>query len=82
VVIGRFLAGPHDDWGLLQRWAMGRIMAGGTLKGASLVLGTHYEGVSAVYRAMGARIGALLWLRKLVDGSVVGLCEEKRGITF
>ncbi|WFC93675.1 putative NRPS-like protein biosynthetic cluster [Malassezia brasiliensis] len=42
---------------LLRRWINGQLLSQRKLSMAFQILGTHYEMVSVVYRAMGARIG-------------------------
>ena len=40
-----------------KRRLMKNLIAGGTLGGVSHILGTHYEGMSVLYRLLGAKIG-------------------------
>ncbi|KAI9283758.1 hypothetical protein BC943DRAFT_326990 [Umbelopsis sp. AD052] len=57
--IGKFKAGPRDrrQISLLKYWLMEKLMPGGDLGGVTRLIGTHYELVSMIYRALGAKIG-------------------------
>jgi acetyltransferase-like isoleucine patch superfamily enzyme len=57
--IGKFKAGPRDrrQMSLLKYWLMEKLMPGGDLGGVTRLIGTHYELVSMIYRALGAKIG-------------------------
>ncbi|KAI8065173.1 hypothetical protein BC940DRAFT_305002 [Gongronella butleri] len=57
--IGKFQAGPRkrDQFSLLRYWLMERLLPGGDFHGVTKRIGTHYELVSMIYRALGANIG-------------------------
>ncbi|OBZ77802.1 putative peroxisomal-coenzyme A synthetase [Grifola frondosa] len=46
-----------SQWTLLKRFINGTILSQDTLKGASDVLGAHYELTSWIWRGMGAKVG-------------------------
>ncbi|KAJ2955650.1 hypothetical protein NQZ79_g8377 [Umbelopsis isabellina] len=58
-IIGKFQPGPRDrrQLSLLRYWLMEKLMPGGDLGGVARLVGSHYEIVSMIYRALGAKIG-------------------------
>jgi hypothetical protein len=57
VVIGKFEKGPWNTWKSFQYWLMSSLLPGGDLGGAIAIVGSHYEIVSMIYRALGAKVG-------------------------
>ncbi|ORX55656.1 acetyl-CoA synthetase-like protein [Hesseltinella vesiculosa] len=57
--IGKFKPGPRsrDQMTLLRYWLMEKLLPGGDFHGVTKRIGTHYELVSMIYRALGANIG-------------------------
>ncbi|KIM35873.1 hypothetical protein M413DRAFT_78898 [Hebeloma cylindrosporum] len=47
----------HTQWSMLLRYINSSLLSQRNLNGAFSILGTHYETVSMVYRAMGAKVG-------------------------
>ncbi|KAI8609893.1 hypothetical protein BC830DRAFT_795380 [Chytriomyces sp. MP71] len=58
-VIGKFVAGQKrsSQWEVLRHWIMSELVRKGEFEGVYELLGRHYEGISAIYRALGAKIG-------------------------
>ncbi|KAJ3020617.1 UNVERIFIED_CONTAM: hypothetical protein HDU68_010095 [Siphonaria sp. JEL0065] len=59
VIIGLFQAGQktNSQWQSLRHWIMKRLLGSGELCGTYSLLGRHYSAISAIYRALGAKIG-------------------------
>jgi hypothetical protein len=59
VIIGKFEAGPRSTtaYGRFRHWLMGEIMTVEDWKALARILGSHYEGISVVFRLFGAKIG-------------------------
>jgi hypothetical protein len=47
----------RDDWYYFRYWLMSNLISSGNLNGVSGLIGTHYEGISIIYRLLGAKIG-------------------------
>jgi carbonic anhydrase/acetyltransferase-like protein (isoleucine patch superfamily) len=62
LVVGRFTAmtaaDPLTAWELTRRWIMRTLLPTPNLCGVLPLVGTHYETISCVFRALGARVGA------------------------
>lgn len=72
-VLGKFTEESFGtDWSLLRYWLMSRLLANGTISHVARLIGTHYEGVSIIYRLLGAKVG----LRVYWPGSGLDLIEH------
>lgn len=62
LVVGAFkpmtAADPLTDWELTRRWIMRALLPTANLCGVLPLVGTHYETISCVFRALGAKVGA------------------------
>ncbi|CAE7636081.1 unnamed protein product [Symbiodinium microadriaticum] len=60
-LIGKFEPLSYDekqqDWNRFRYWLMAKLLPGGHLGGVSKLVGTHYEIVSIIFRALGAKVG-------------------------
>ncbi|KAJ3246725.1 hypothetical protein HDU78_006260 [Chytriomyces hyalinus] len=58
-VIGKFTPGEkrRSQVQLLRHWIMSTLFDSGDLGGVYELLGRHYEGISIIYRALGAKVG-------------------------
>lgn len=60
-IIGRFTpqgaAEKASSWNRFRYWLMARLLRGGELGGVAKLVGTHYEIISIIYRALGAKVG-------------------------
>ncbi|GAB5593410.1 hypothetical protein Unana1_08310 [Umbelopsis nana] len=61
--IGKFRAGPRrlDQMSLLRYWLMEMLLPGDNLHGVDRMVGSHYEVISFIYRALGAKIGKRIY---------------------
>ncbi|KAJ3020615.1 UNVERIFIED_CONTAM: hypothetical protein HDU68_010093 [Siphonaria sp. JEL0065] len=59
VIIGKFKPGQRtsNQWQIARIWIMRKLLGAGELCGMYFLLGRHYEGISTVYRILGAKIG-------------------------
>ena len=60
LVIGKFQEGPRDDrnqWGLFRHWLSRTLFARSRIQDVTDLVGRHYGVVSALYRALGAKVG-------------------------
>ncbi|KAJ3400237.1 hypothetical protein HDU80_007139 [Chytriomyces hyalinus] len=59
LVIGKFTAGQRRNtpWELVKHWTMQKVNGHGALCGVYDLLGRHYSSISAIYRALGAKVG-------------------------
>jgi carbonic anhydrase/acetyltransferase-like protein (isoleucine patch superfamily) len=58
-VVGTLPAGPRPTHGsaAFNVWLANQLVGGGSLRGVTPLVGTHYEFVSCVYRLLGAKVG-------------------------
>mmetsp|Transcript_1799 Transcript_1799/g.2830 ORF Transcript_1799/g.2830 Transcript_1799/m.2830 type:complete len:1652 (-) Transcript_1799:132-5087(-) len=60
-LIGKFVplsgAEKQSDWNLFRYWLMSKLLPGSHLGGVATLVGTHYEIISCIYRALGAKVG-------------------------
>lgn len=47
----------HRPYNLFRYWLMAKLLPGGDLGGVAPLVGTHYEIISYIYRALGAKVG-------------------------
>ncbi|XP_037033567.1 uncharacterized protein LOC119072448 [Bradysia coprophila] len=59
LIIGKFEAGPRklDQMSLLRYWLMKTLLDKEKWQLVSTIVGSHYEGISIIYRLLGAKIG-------------------------
>ena len=57
LVVGPFREGPRTPWSAFQTWLMSALLPRKRLSAVSLLLGRHFEGISTVYRWLGAKVG-------------------------
>ena len=58
--IGKFEAGPRNtsnEWELLRHWLVATLFSRKKVQSVTDLIGRHYELVSMLYRAMGAKVG-------------------------
>ena len=58
-VIGRFVPGPKgtSQWQLLRHWLAAKLFSRENLNDVGQIVGRHYEGISIMYRILGAKVG-------------------------
>jgi len=59
-VIGKFKEGPRDttsQWQLLRHWLAATLFSRENMCEVTEIIGRHYEGVSILYRLLGAKVG-------------------------
>lgn len=73
IVIGKFKAGPRDlgQLALMKHWLMETLLSKQEWQTMSKIVGSHYEGVSMIYRLLGAKIGKRVYW----PGSTIRLIE-------
>ncbi|KAJ1458219.1 hypothetical protein M885DRAFT_586307 [Pelagophyceae sp. CCMP2097] len=90
-LIGEFKAddGSHKtctnsgEFDLFRSWLMAKLLPGGKLAGVPGLIGTHYEGVSRIYRALGAKVGKrVYWPGSGVDVIEFDLLTVGDDVTF
>ena len=73
LVIGRFVPQSAEEkaqpWNQFRYWLMARLLRGGKFAGVANLVGTHYEIISMIYRALGAKV----WFEILDGFSLRGL---------
>ena len=48
----------RSEWNLLRSWLMARLLPGGRLCGVARLVGTHYDGISTIFRLLGAKVSS------------------------
>merc|ERR1712194_22976 len=59
-IIGKFKPGPVDltsNWQLMRHWLVASLFTRENLRGVVEIIGRHFEGVSVLYRLLGAKVG-------------------------
>jgi len=60
-LIGKFVPQNTKErlrpYNLFRYWLMSKLLPGGDLAGVARLVGTHYEVISMIYRALGAKVG-------------------------
>ncbi len=60
VLVGKFRIMKKEDrsstWNKFRYWLMAKLLPGGGLAGVAKLVGTHYEVISIIYRALGANV--------------------------
>ena len=64
--VGEFTAMTAQEkasqWNRFRYWLMAKLLPGGKLAGVATLVGTHYEYVSIIYRLLGAKVSAVIYL--------------------
>ena len=65
LIIGKFEPMEFEEkkkpWNRFRYWLMSKLLPGGGLGGVARLVGTHYEGISFIYRMLGAKIGKRIY---------------------
>lgn len=58
-LIGKFSEGKRNrsQWTLFRHWMMAKMLPDGELCGVKELIGSHYEGISMIFRLLGAKVG-------------------------
>jgi len=59
-IIGKFKPGPVDltsNWQLMRHWLVASLFTRENLRDVVEIIGRHFEGVSVLYRLLGAKVG-------------------------
>ena len=84
-VIGKFTAGPRNrsEWNIFKHWLMSQLLPGKELGGVAHLIGSHYEGISLVYRMLGAKVGRhVYWPGSGIETCEYDLLEIGDDVTF
>lgn len=60
-LLGRFQQGVRTHWGAFQTWVMTSLLTPSDVTEVTVLLGRHFEGVSMVYRWLGAKVGQRIY---------------------
>lgn len=73
LIIGEFKAGPRktDQLSLMRYWLMKQLLSLEKWQLVTAIVGSHYEGMSTIYRLLGAKVGK----RVFWPGSNINLVE-------
>lgn len=73
MIIGEFKAGPRklDQLSLMRYWLMKNLLSLEKWKLVTAIVGSHYEGISIIYRLLGAKVGKRVYW----PGSSINLVE-------
>ena len=73
LVVGKFTPGARErsEWNVFKHWLMLQLLPGKELGGVAHLIGSHYEGISFVYRLLGAKVGRHVYW----PGSGIETCE-------
>jgi len=87
LIIGPFVPMDAEEkqkpWNLFRYWLMSRLLPGGGLGGVAKLVGTHYEIISIIYRALGAKIGKnVYWPGSGLDIVEYDLLEVGNDVVF
>ncbi|TPX75427.1 hypothetical protein CcCBS67573_g03290 [Chytriomyces confervae] len=85
LIIGKFEAGQRRNtpWELVRHWTMQKVNGHGALSGVYDLLGRHYSSISAIYRAMGAKVGErVYWPGTPLDLYEYDLLEVGNDVVF
>lgn len=92
IAIKKWLIGPFvpldaeqkkQPWNRFRYWLMSRLLPGGSLGGVSKLVGTHYEIISIIYRALGAKVGKnVYWPGSGLDIVEYDLLEVGNDVVF
>ncbi|KAJ3225205.1 hypothetical protein HDU78_010737 [Chytriomyces hyalinus] len=85
LVIGKFTAGQRRNtpWELVKHWTMQKVNGHGALCGVYDLLGRHYSSISAIYRALGAKVGKrVYWPGTPLDLYEYDLLEVGNDVVF
>ncbi|KAJ3290793.1 hypothetical protein HDU79_002958 [Rhizoclosmatium sp. JEL0117] len=84
-IIGKFEAGQRKNtqWNLLQHWIMNALFVEGEFMEVYELLGRHYEGISIIYRLLGAKIGKrVYWPGTCMKFHELDLLEVGNDVVF
>lgn len=91
ILIRRLVGSPHQEPGardtsqlcLFRLWLTEALVPGKGLCGVSELVGTHYEGISVIYRMLGARVGKkIYWPGSGIETSDFDLIEIGDNVVF
>jgi acyl-CoA synthetase (AMP-forming)/AMP-acid ligase II/acetyltransferase-like isoleucine patch superfamily enzyme/acyl carrier protein len=86
-IIGKFTPMSPEEkakpWNKFRYWLMQRLLPGGGLAGVARLVGTHYSIISAIFRALGAKIGKYVyWPGSGLEIVEYDLLEVGDNVTF